>query len=102
MKDPRVLNIRDLPVSARNWPTDCEYIGRSTAWGNPWVVGVHGKRREVLEKFDVYLRGHPDPEGWLGKLVGKRLVCHCSPKYCHGHLIVKYIDELGLSKTTLF
>ena len=41
----KVLNKRDAGASAGI------YIGRGSAWGNPFVIGRDGDRAEVIEKY---------------------------------------------------
>lgn len=33
------------------------YAGRPSVLGNPWVIGVHGTRREVIDRYRVWLAG---------------------------------------------
>lgn len=77
------------------------YIGRPTPWGNPWVLGRHGGREEVIEMFRTWwyseinapMRAHaleviPD---------GAVLGCWCKPKRCHGDVIAEFLNrERGL------
>lgn len=30
------------------------YIGRGSIYGNPYVIGVHGTRDEVIDKYEKY------------------------------------------------
>jgi hypothetical protein len=41
----KVLNKRDAGANAG------VYIGRGSAWGNPYVIGKDGDRAEVIEKY---------------------------------------------------
>lgn len=73
----------------------CPRTGKLNDWGNPFVVGQHGTRDEVIKLFEEYIRRTP----WLIKklpdLKGKILGCWCHPKSCHGDVLVKLADELG-------
>ena len=83
------------------------YIGRKTAtpyhFGNPWHIGAHGTRAEVVEKFDhwihevAYTHVEPRRRAWilknLEKLRGKQLGCYCAPLACHGDIYVKMLQE---------
>ena len=68
------------------------YIGRGSLYGNPFVIGEDGDRNQVIRKYRVYLWNRIR----LGKtsisdvlsLEGKRLGCFCSPKPCHGDVLV--------------
>jgi len=74
------------------------YIGRPSLFGNPYVIGTHGKRKEVIEKYRSYFnhRIEKDPifkEAVL-KLKDKKLGCFCSPQICHGDIIAEYLNNL--------
>lgn len=73
-------------------PVDAIYIGRGSPWGNPFVIGKHGTREEVCDKFEK----HTLPLLDLRKLVGRDLVCFCKPARCHGDSILKQIKEIYL------
>jgi hypothetical protein len=70
------------------------YVGRHTPWGNPYKIGEHGDRAEVIKKFREYAEAvileYPD---WLEPLVGKDLVCFCAPLACHGDVLLEMIGE---------
>lgn len=70
-------------------PRGAVYIGRSSIWGNPFVIGKDGSRDDVIAKFEAHLRSQPDLMGQLHKLAGKDLVCWCAPARCHGDVLVK-------------
>lgn len=69
------------------------YIGRPSKWGNPFVLGVHGTRSEVIEKYKEYLYSSPELMSSLHELVGKDLVCWCKPKACHGDVLLQAVKE---------
>lgn len=73
---------------------DSVYIGRGSPWGNPYVLGKHGDRDEVIRKFREYASAvileYPD---WLEPLVGKDLVCYCAPLACHGDVLLEMIEK---------
>lgn len=66
------------------YPPNSQYIGRGTYYGNPFVVGVHGKRGECIERFRCEILPDLDVEG----LRGYNLVCNCAPNPCHGEAIL--------------
>lgn len=80
MARPRVYNKHH-----GNCPKDAVYIGRGSPYGNPFVIGQHGTREEVIEKYATRVLPHLD----LEPLRGKDLVCFCSPKSCHGDEILE-------------
>ena len=50
---PRVLNRKLSGV-----PEGAVYVGRPTKWGNPFVIGKHGTRDQVVAKYRAYLLGN--------------------------------------------
>ena len=79
-------------VNVNKEPFDV-YIGRGSLWGNPFIIGTHGTRDEVIKKYEEYLLKNDDLIVSLKKLKGKRLGCFCAPKKCHGDVLIKYINE---------
>lgn len=71
-------------------PKDAVYIGRGSRWGNPFVIGKDGDRDAVCDKFEAQTLPGLD----LTALLGKDLVCFCSPKRCHGDSILKAIEGM--------
>ena len=71
------------------------YIGRGSKWGNPYVIGKHGNRDEVIAKYREHLRSQVRSGevtvNDLKSLNGKRLGCFCRPKACHGDVIVRAV-----------
>ena len=88
----KVLNIRAVSENAG------VYIGRGSAWGNPYVIGKDGDRAVVIEKYRVHaynkwvhdMRYEVD---WLEPLRGRDLVCFCAPQACHGDVLLEMIGE---------
>lgn len=79
------------------------YIGRPSVLGNPYVIGQHGNRAQVIALYEQWLRGKLAEEGSnpqkreieriksLG--VDIYLGCWCSPQRCHGDVIKKILEE---------
>lgn len=65
------------------------YIGRGSKWGNPFRIGVHGDRIEVIRKYEDWIYGNQELLDSLHELRGKRLGCYCAPKPCHGDILVE-------------
>lgn len=58
--------------------------------GNPFVLGKDGNREEVMAKYVAWIYTQPTLINAMKKeLKGKNLVCFCSPKLCHGDVILK-------------
>lgn len=87
---PRVLNRRRGDDVA-----NAVYVGRPTKWGNPFIVGKHGTRDQVVEAYRLWLlRGNPLREQ-LGELAGRDLVCWCAPAPCHADVLIALANDLG-------
>lgn len=75
-----------------------KYIGRGSIFGNPYIIGIHGDRNQVIaqyEKWFKFLLKDPVFTTELLKLKNKVLGCFCSaPLPCHGQIIVDYLDNL--------
>lgn len=71
-------------------------IMRPTIYGNPFKIGVHGTRAEVVLKYKHYFwaRINSDAE-FLARVLdleGHDLMCCCAPMACHGDVIVAWFD----------
>lgn len=90
----RVVNIKHEPCDI--------YIGRPSFWGNPFEIGEHGTREEVIQKYREYfykmIKGDPDFRKAVESLRGKALGCYCKPLPCHGDVIVEYLEEKANEK----
>lgn len=85
--EPKVLN-----KYHGNIPADAVYIGRGSQYGNPYVIGKHGTREEVITLFEQNILPTLD----VSALRGKSLVCFCKPKACHGDSILKKANHANL------
>ena len=68
------------------------YIGRPSKWGNPFVIGIHGSRIEVIQKYLNWILEQPLLLSSLQELKSQRLGCYCSPTLCHGNVLAKLAD----------
>lgn len=80
-------------VHCKKQPYDV-YIGRPSKWGNPYIIGVHGDREEVIQKYEKHVRTSPILMRALPELQGKVLGCWCPPRPCHGDVLLKLLEEL--------
>lgn len=86
------------------------YIGRAEGergrYGNPFIVGQHGSRAEVIAMYEGWLKtgnSYCVPEATearrqdilthVKELKGKTLGCWCHPKACHGWTLAGLADE---------
>lgn len=81
----RIVNIRKEPYDI--------YIGRGSPWGNPFKIGEHGTRKEVIAKYKEWILTQKDLLRSLSGLEGKCLGCFCKPKACHGDILIKLIRD---------
>ena len=79
-------------VHCKKEPFDI-YIGRPSKWGNPFVIGKDGSRKEVVDKYEAWLKNQPDLMNNLHELKGKTLACWCSPQACHGDVLLRLANE---------
>lgn len=72
-------------------PAGAVDIMRGTLWGNPFAIGVHGDRAQVVEAYRKYLWGYirikPEFAAQVRELHGKDLCCCCAPLACHGDVL---------------
>ena len=95
---PVVINFRTAPIDQVKAGA---YVGRPSRWGNPFVIGVHGTREEVIVAYGRYIRGKldDDPSALRAfeKLAeSKYLTCYCAPLPCHADVLVEIMRERGL------
>ena len=71
-------------------------IDRDTEFGNHYKIGIHGDRKQVLEKYRTYFYNRIlTDKKFLGKILnlkGKVLACWCCPLDCHGDVIIEFLD----------
>lgn len=84
------------------------YIGRAvpsrglpaSPWGNPFRMGRHDTRAQVIARYERWIRSRPELLARLPDLKGKRLGCWCKKRGvdvpCHGDVLVKLIEEFYL------
>jgi hypothetical protein len=81
---PKVHN-----VYHRTAPKDAVHVGRGSFWGNPFVIGKHGTRDEVIDRFCKEIL--PDLD--VSYLKGKDLICYCKPKRCHADYLLQKANK---------
>jgi hypothetical protein len=72
-------------------PNDAVSIMRPSKWGNPFRIGARMTREQAIEAYRVDLwnrirSGEINLED-LDNLSVVDLVCCCTPKPCHGHVL---------------
>ena len=81
----QVVNIHQEPYDV--------LICRPSKWGNPFEITEKCPRELALAKYEVHIRRRPDLIAALPELAGKRHGCHCHPRPCHGHVLVRLLKE---------
>lgn len=81
---PPILNKRLVPI-----PPDAILVDRTTKYGNPFRIGQHGTRAEVIAKHRTLIATWPQAE--IEPLRGHPLVCWCIPEPCHAE---NYMERL--------
>ena len=77
-------------------PPGAVYIGRGRGgvWGNPFAIGEHGSRDEVIAKYREWIVTQPELVARAKlELKGKDLVCFCAPQPCHGDVLHEIANE---------
>lgn len=77
------------------------YIGRPSPWGNPFshlndTLAQYkvSSREEAIIEYEKWVRAQPVlVEKIKFMLKGKVLGCWCTPKSCHGDVLVKIANE---------
>lgn len=67
------------------------YIGRGSIWGNPFTVGMYG-RKGAIQKYRQWLETQPQLVKKIPTLKGKKLGCWCKPLSCHGDVLAALAD----------
>lgn len=95
-----VININDAPIGWQ-YNSDYVYIGReghglSGYWGNPIKLESEKFRGEVIQLYIHHItRKYKESFAFrdmLKELRGKKLVCFCAPKLCHGDILAMLAD----------
>jgi Domain of unknown function (DUF4326) len=80
--------------------SDHVYVGRQNCWvdgakASKWKNPFSAKKLGIQEALTRY-EDHLVRSGLVAdieELRGKTLGCWCDPSPCHGHVLVKYLDE---------
>ena len=94
--NPKAFNAVPKVYSKRNpadIPEGAVYVGRPTKWGNPFEMGKHGNREEVVAKYKAWIINQPELMASLSELKGKDLVCWCAPEACHADVLLALANK---------
>jgi hypothetical protein len=87
-------------VHCRKGPYDI-YIGRAcfglnaSKWQNPFIIGKDGTRKEVIDKYEKYIRTNQELLKDIEELRDKTLACWCNypNEDCHGRVLLNILKE---------
>jgi len=66
------------------------YIGRPSIFGNPFQIGRDGTRKEVILRYELWVRGQAKVLNAIEKLPADAVLgCYCRPQRCHGDVIME-------------
>lgn len=100
---------------SKGWkmPPNTIKVDRTTPWGNPFIVGVHGTRERCVQLFTYMLSGwiclgtkNADAQGAyltmaranLHRLRGKNLACWCPPgAKCHADVLLEAANDTPIN-----
>ena len=78
------------------------YIGRPSKWGNPFshlpdtlAEFRVSTREEAISRYREWIITRPELMEALPELQNKVLGCWCSPKACHGEVLIALLKEIS-------
>jgi hypothetical protein len=90
----KVWQPKRMVVNLKTYDEYDVFIGRPSKWENPYRIGKDGTRKEIIEKYQFYLKANRELMEDIMSLDGKVLGCYCKPLPCHGDVIVRVIEEM--------
>ena len=87
---PRVLNANEVGTDESETRV---YVARPSKWGNPYFIGEHGTRAEVIAKYAEYIVEQPHLMAALHELRGRDLICWCVPEQCHAEVLLALANK---------
>jgi hypothetical protein len=91
MENPKPERVQRSRKRGATTPPHTKYVGRPTAWGNPYSWEVLG-REEAVSKYEQHIAGR---EAEIrSKLKGMNLSCWCpvgAP--CHADILLRIANE---------
>ena len=99
LRDPCTRGyVGDLVDAGQLDPEKDVYIGRGdsrkglkpSALANPWKIGEHGDRDQVLAAFTTFAQENARVRLGSRAIGGRKLWCHCKPQErCHGDVLAE-------------
>ena len=103
MSTPAVFPRMGKVVHCRRFRFDL-YIGRPFAefpesiWANRYRIGPDGSREDVVKQYELDTRRNLRLMAAVPDLTGLDLGCWCYPNPCHGHVLLKLVQEYWEAK----
>lgn len=88
----------NLVVVNRRYTVDYDvYVARPSILGNPFHIGKHGTRDEVVAKYESYAWERMQHDRAFREALlaceGKRVACWCYPLNCHAMAIGRLVTR---------
>ena len=89
-----ILNMRFIGAEEKN-SADNIYVGRGSRWGNPYIIGRDGNRKEVIELYKIWLEINlnDDPDFLEPLRYKKGFICYCAPLDCHANVLANFLER---------
>ena len=84
-------------------------VDRRSRWGNPFLMGRDGNRRQVVEKYPEHVLSSPGLLDGLEALRGFDLACWChewdgsgaNPMFCHADVLLELANGERLTQEVI-
>jgi alkylated DNA repair dioxygenase AlkB len=104
MKDYKKWGIKLRNLKKESWDRNNSnflYIGRKNSWmgleespfHNPFVLKSEYDRDKILCQYRDYVFSSKEIIESLPSLINKELWCYCSPKTCHGEVLLEALEK---------
>lgn len=94
-----------ITITIHNFQSPGLYIGRGSFFGNPFKIGGHGDREQVIGLYRQNEMPRIEQSPHFAELktrheMGEHIAlrCHCAPLHCHGDVIAEKIREVTDTK----
>lgn len=86
----KVLNAKNVGFTYPN----SVYVGRPSDFGNPFSIGIHGNRSQVIQRFKTLVENNKEFKQQIKDILkGKNLICWCSPLPCHADILLQIANS---------
>ena len=88
----KIVHCKEEPYDIYIGRGRCPQTGLVGIWGNPFVIGQHGTREEVINKYRDWIIKQPEILKHLYLLKDKVLGCWCGKNACHGNVLEELLN----------